>query len=331
MLTAPTWAINLAVRPNPEKVMEYNMEKTMNAWEKVMQEYNRTGDPAPLAKMVAYSVIKKCLNTGYNSTLEQLRRELGRDLHELDTLHHASMNAYNATVTADGDYKRVKVDPGCAVALDRLSSVQLGDGVDFVNVAVVAILEETAKQKEREPGAGADLTRPYTVRRLSRKVWIKTENSVNGWEEVETTPIQEIYKAVRRYVMQSRAAATDPRNGYSYLDETTTDPITGEETTVYKRLPKYADLGGYAVDFNGACTLYSVDRETVDRYDALVTSLDLTAKQAQILTLKQSGYGNKAIATYMGISENSVKGACTEIRRKAAARFPAELLEKYMK
>lgn len=307
------------------------MEKTMNAWEKVMQEYNRTGDPAPLAKMVAYSVIKKCLNTGYNSTLEQLRRELGRDLHELDTLHHASMNAYTATVTADGDYKRVKVDPGCVVALDRLSSVQLGDGVDFVNVAVVAILEETAKQKEREPGAGADLTRPYTVRRLSRKVWIKTENSVNGWEEVETTPIQEIYKAVRRYVMQSRAAATDPRNGYSYLDETTTDPVTGEETTVYKRLPKYADLGGYAVDFNGACTLYSVDRETVDQCDALVTSLDLTAKQAQILTLKQSGYGNKAIATYMGISENSVKGACTEIRRKAAARFPAELLEKYMK
>ena len=77
--------------------------------------------------------------------------------------------------------------------------------------------------------------------------------------------------------------------------------------------------------------LYSVERETVDRYDSMVASLNLTAKQAQILTLKQSGYGNKAIATYMGISENSVKGACTEIRRKAAARFPAELLEKYVK
>lgn len=306
-------------------------EKTMNAWEKVMQEYGQTGDPTPLAKMVAYSVIKKCLNTGYNPTLDQLRRELGRDLHELDTLHNASMTAYAATVTADGDYKRVKVDPGCAVALDRLSSVQLGDGIDFVNVAVIAILEETAKQTGREPGAGVDLTRPYTVRRLNRKVWIKTEKSVDGWENAETTPIREIYKAVRRYVMQSRAAVTDPRNGYSYLDETVSDPVTGEETTVYKRLPKYADLGGYAVDFNGACTLYSVDRETVDQYDTLVASLDLTAKQAQILTLKQSGYGNKAIATYMGISENSVKGACTEIRRKAAARFPAELLEKYVR
>ena len=324
----------MAVRLYPGKVMGNNMENkenSVNAWEKVMQEYSRTGDPAPLAKMVAYSVIKKCLSTGYNSTLEQLRRELGRDLHELDTLHHASMNAYTATVTADGDYKRVKVDPGCAVALDRLASVQLGDGIDFVNVAVVAILEETAKQAEREPGTAVDLTRPYFVRRLSRKIWIKTEQSVNGWEEVETTPIREIYKAVRRYVMESRAGATDPRNGYSYLDETTTDPVTGEETTIYKRLPKYADLGGYAVDFNGACTLYSVERETVDRYESMVASLNLTAKQAQILSLKQSGYGNKAIATYMGISENSVKGACTEIKRKAAARFPAELLEKYVK
>lgn len=311
--------------------MENKTQQTPNAWETVMGEYSRTGDPVPLAKMVAYSVIKKCLNTGYNSTLEQIRRELGRDLHELDTLHHASMTAYGASLNDNGDYKRVTLNTGSVAALNHLSSVQLGDGVDFVNVAVVAILDETVKQTEREPGTVVDLTRPYTVRRLSRKVWIKTENSVDGWENVETTPIREIYKAVRRYVMQSRAAATDPRNGYSYLDETTTDPMTGDETTIYKRLPKYADMGGYAVDFNGACTLYSVDRETVDQYDDLVASLRLTAKQAKILSLKQSGYGNKAIATYLGISENAVKGACTEIKRKASERFPAELLEKYVK
>lgn len=102
--------------------------------------------------MVAYSVIKKCLNTGYNSTLEQVRRELGRDLHELDTLHNASMTAYGATLNDNGDYKRVTLDTGAVAALNRLSSVQLGDGVDFVNVAVVAILDETAKQAERDPG-----------------------------------------------------------------------------------------------------------------------------------------------------------------------------------
>ena len=305
-----------------------NEKKNLSAWETVMTEYGRTGDPTDLAKMVAYSVIRKCLDTGYNSTLDQIRRELGRDLRTIGTLRSASMAAYGATVTADGDYKRVTVDPSAAHALDCLSSVQLGDGIDFVHVAVVAILEETAKQADREPGTAIDLTRPYMVRRLSRRVWIKAEDTVGGWETVQTTPIREIYKAVRRYVMQSRAAATDPRNGYSYLDATAIDPVTGDETTVYKRLPKYADLGGYATDFNGACTLYSVDTETVDQYDALVADLNLTAKQAKILELKQSGNGNKAIATYLGITENAVKGAVNEIRRKARARFPADLLEK---
>ena len=297
----------------------------------MLNQYSKDRDPLPIAKVVAYSVIKKCLTTGYNSTLATLRSELGRDLHELDNLHHASMTAYAVSFNADGDYKRIKADPGAVVALDKLSKLSLGDGIDFVNTAVIAIMEETERQLERDPDLPVDLERPYTVRRLNRKVWIKAEDTVNGWEEVSTTPISEIYKAVRRYVMQSRASATDPRNGYSYLEEMVTDPETGEETNIYRRLPKYADLGGYATDFNGACTLYSVDNETVDQYETLVESLRLTAKQATILKLKQSGHGNKSIATYLGISENSVKGACNEIKRKAKEHFPVELLEKYTK
>ena len=78
-------------------------KKVSSAWKTVMSEYSRTGDPTDLAKMIAYSVIKKCLNTGYNPTLDQIRRELGRDLHELETLRRASETAYRATVTADGD------------------------------------------------------------------------------------------------------------------------------------------------------------------------------------------------------------------------------------
>lgn len=296
----------------------------------LLNQYSKDRDPLPIAKMIAYSVIKKCLTTGYNSTLETIRRELGRDLHDLDNLHYASMTAYAAGYTEDGDYKRIVCDPGAVVALDKLASVSIGDGVDFVNTAVIAILEETEKQAERDPDLPIDLERPYSVRRLSRKIWIKTADSVNGWEDATTTPISEVYKAVRRYVMQSRAASTDPRNGYSYLEEMTADPDTGEETAIYKRLPKYSNLGGYVTDFNGACTLYNVDGETVDRYEQLVEALNLTAKQAKILQLKQSGHGNKAIATYLGITENSVKGACTEIKRKAKDRFPAELLEKYV-
>lgn len=297
----------------------------------ILKTYSENRDPMPLAKVVAYSVLKKLLTTEYNPTLAAIRSELGRDLHNLDYLHYANMTAYAVSFNENGDYKRIKADPVSVSVLDKLSRLSLGDGIDFVNTAVIAIMEETEKQTERDPDLPVDLERPYTIRRLNRKVWIKKEDTVNGWEEVSTTPISEIYRAVRRYVVQSRAAETDPRNGYSYLEDMTTDPETGTETTIYKRLPKYSNLGGYVTDYNGEFTLYTVDNETVDQYETLVESLRLTAKQATILKLKQSGHGNKAIATYLGISENSVKGACNEIKRKAKEYFPAELLEKYVK
>lgn len=283
---------------------------------------NRDSDPTAyadtltdLATAVAYSVLKKCIDTSYNSTLVTIRAELGRDTHNADRLTYASDHAYTTAHNEDGDAYRKTVDPACAQALTELTRLTLGDGIDLVHDAIVSIMEETERQTAN--GETVDLERPYTVRRLKRKVWIKSADSVNGWENVETSPIREIYKAVRRAINTSRAAATDPRNGYSYIEDIATDPETGETTDIYRRLTKYADLGGYATDFNGACTFYSVTPSDVDESDRLLASLNLTKKQAQVLNLKQSGHGNKAIATYLGVTENSVKGAMNEIKRKA--------------
>lgn len=277
-----------------------------------------------LATAVAYSVLKKCIHTSYNPTLVSLRTDIAKAKSDASRQAYASDHAYKNTYNQDGD-PVVKVDdPDCAKALaDLAHAATIGDGYDLVHDAIAAILEETAKQAEREPEQPTDLERVYTVRRLNRKVWIKSAESVNGWETVETSPIREIYKAVRRAIDTSRAASTDPRNGYTYLEDLATDPESGEQTAIYRRLAKYADLGGYATDFNGATTFYTVDNDTVDRYDDMVAALNLTKKQAQILTLKQSGHGNKAIATYLGVTENSVKGAMNEIKRKARAAFPA--------
>ena len=155
------------------------------------------------------------------------------------------------------------------------------------------------------------------MRILNRKVWIKTAYSVNGWETVETTPIQEIYKAVRRAIEQSRATQADPRNGYTYLADLATDPDSDTTETIYRRLPKYADLGGYATDFNGACTFYTADPETVNDYDNILERLNLTAKQAKVLALRQSGYGYKAIATYLGVTQRAVAKTVKAIQVKA--------------
>lgn len=270
-----------------------------------------------LATAVAYSVLKKCIDTGYNKTLVEVRHELTRDRQTLATISHCSEHATRLTYNEDGDLTQETIDSDCKKALGDLARQTLGDGLDLVNDAILAIMQETARQTGN--GETIDLERPYEVRRLKRKVFIKKEDTVNGWETVETTPIREIYKAVRRSINTSRAAATDPRNGYSYLEDMATDTETGTTETVYRRMPKYADLGGYACDFNGACTLYSVDAETVKDVDTLVTSMNLTKKQAQVLTLRQSGYGYKAIATYLGVTQRAVAKTVEAIQKKAVA------------
>ena len=178
-------------------------------------------------------------------------------------------------------------------------------------------MEETAKQIER--GETVNLETPYTVRRLKKKVWIKTADSVNGWETVETTPIREIYKSVRRSINDSKALATDARNGYTYIESFSEDRETGEIETIYRRMTKYADLGGYACDFNKACTLYSADAQTVEDTDELINRMNLTKKQAQVLNLRQSGYGYKAIATYLGVTQRAVAKTVEAIQKKALA------------
>lgn len=282
-----------------------------------------------LATAVAYSVLKKCIDTGYNATLVTIRKELTRDLATIDTIHYCSMNATRLTYNDNGDLTSETVNNDCKKALTALCNESMGDGVDLVNTAIVAIIEETAKQIDR--GETVNLETPYTVRRLKKKVWIKSADSVNGWETVETTPIKEIYKAVRRAINTSRAMATDPRNGYSYLEEIATDPETESETVIYRRLAKYADMGGYATDYNGACTLYSVDGETVKDTETIISAMGLTKRQAQALQLRQSGYGYKAIATYLGIRPDSVRDIFKAIQKKATVcdAFTPSTIKRY--
>ncbi|MDE6149554.1 MAG: hypothetical protein K2F81_05600 [Ruminococcus sp.] len=269
-----------------------------------------------LATATAYSVLKKCIDVSQNKALIQVKQSIAKDTHALQQIEYANATAYETTYNADGEkVQRVK-DKDSKQALDKLCAECLGDGLDLVNDAVIAIMTETAKAVD----ISADfMEMPYIVRRLKRKVWIKTADSVDGWETTETTPIQEVYKAVRRSIDSSRAMQTDPRNGYSYIEDYATDSESGAEERIYNRMPKYADLGGYATDFNGACTFYIVDAETVKDTDSIITNLNLTARQAKILQLRQSGHGYKAIATYLGIRADSVRDCMKAIQKKAVA------------
>lgn len=297
---------------------EYNNDKTSVAFSNVLDE---------LATAVAYSVIKKCLdpqrngrkdgqvsNSGCNTQLDEVKRSIYRDKNTLTNIDYSCKQAFTTVYSEDGDRQTKTKDSDYRYAYNKLSQQTLGDGLDLVHVAMVALLDESEKADRTRENF---LENTYEVRRLKKKVWIKSADSVNGWETVETSPIREAYKAVRREVANSRSLNIDPSNGYLYLEDLATDEESNEETTIYRRLNKYSDLAGNVTDYNGAVTFETVDSASVDKYENMVDALELTARQAKILELRMGGYGCVAIGTYLGVKEESVISVLKTIQKKA--------------
>ena len=305
-----------------------NTAKSRPDFEQVKRNYetalasgkDSTQELTALATAVAYSVLNKCIDpqrktaadretvsdNGYNPALVQLKRGIAADLATLDNLRTATNKATRTAYNADGDLVTVTADKdAAAAALVDLMETTISDGVDLVQTAALAILEQAA---EHADPAAPWLDTPYTTRRLSRRVYIRTEDS-RAYRDETTTPIQEVYRAVRQAVQDSRATQTDPRNGYTYIE----DNENGLET-IYYRLHKYADLGGYNCDGN-----YTADRQTVEDYETTVTRLDLTDRQAQVLRLRMQGKGYKAIATYLGVTQRAIAKTVEQVQKKALA------------
>lgn len=277
-----------------------------------------------LATAVAYSVIRKCLdpqaksgktsNSGCNPQLEEVKRSIYRDTNTLKNIDYSCKEAFTTVYNEDGDRQTKTKDSDYRYAYNKLTQQTLGDGLDLVNTAIVSLLDECTKV---DTTTGNFLETVYTVRKLKKKVWIKVSDSVNGWETVETSPIREVYKAVRREVANNRSLNIDPSSGYLYLEDLAKDEESNEEATVYRRLNKYTDLAGNVTDFNGAVKFETVDSGSVADYDKMTEALELTARQAQVLQLRMSGYGCVAIGTYLGVKEESVRSVLQTIQKKA--------------
>lgn len=343
-----------------------------------------------LATACALSVLTKCIdpqrktaekketisNNGISPALTAVRRGIKADIALLEKLTAAHNAAYALQYNAEGDLVQIVVDKAAEKAAAALQSETLSDGLDLVNAAVVAILEQTADHAaevdradlcERVTAAinaelerthrpelsalantvlhgiesgwtldqvNAELTRhnvrplcawmetPYTVRRLSRRVLIRADDAAK-WDDETTSPIREVYRAIRREVQNSRAMQTDPRNGYSYIEDTAADPDSTATETIYRRLHKWADLGGYTntghYDAHGNASrggLYTADAQTAADYAAVLAALNLTDRQATIVRLRMSGYGYKAIAKYLGVNQAAVNIQLYRLREK---------------
>ena len=299
------------------------------------------GDYGPqlmdLSTAIAHSVVRKCLdpqrktaptqykvsNNGFNPAMDELRRGIAADVQLLDNTAKAADKAMKSTLDKDGDPVTVTADHDAENALNALIGETLSDGIDLVQAAALALLEQAADHAD---GPGW-LDRPYTVRRLSRRVYIRETDSA-AYREDTTTPAQEVYRAVRRAVQESRAVQTDPRNGYTYIEDLTADGLD----VIYYRLQKYADLGGYAhngqdgdrlpgspAGFGQGGGHYTADRQTVTDYNAIMAKLNLTDRQAEVLRLRMQGKGYKAIATYLGVTQRAIAKTVEQVQKKAVA------------
>ena len=270
-----------------------------------------------LATAIAYSVINKCIdpqrktaqkesNSGVSPTMVSLKRGIAHDLALLENTAYSAERATQTTFNNDGDMVIEVTDKESHNALVKLMGETLSDGIDLVQTACLAILEQSAEHANGEKW----LDTPYSVRRLAKRVYIRLDDSM-AYREDETTPIQEVYREVRKAVQNSRAVQTDPQNGFTYIEDMTPDGLE----TIYYRLGKYCDLGGYESTShignpeggNGYGETYTADVQTLIDYESIIEKLTLTDRQATIIKLRMQGRGWKAIGTYLGVDRRSVK------------------------
>lgn len=281
-----------------------------------------TEEITALATAIAKSVLNKVIdpqrktagekstvsNSGVNRYLDELKRGIYFDEQNLSNIRYWSNLPYEIEYTKNGDMLMIEHE-GTSAALETLLDYCLTEGIDLVQIAVVALLEQAESHAE----SGENwLDEPFTVKRLSKRVYIRDTDS-KAYKDVETTAIQECYRAVRRAVADSRAVQTDPRNGYTYIS---IDAYSEEELEqIFIRSGKYADVGG--VDCNG---LYTGDYESLraaNSAEEMLASLNLTARELQIIKLRMRGYSVRAIAEYLGVRVGTITNLVKRTRDKA--------------
>lgn len=299
-----------------------------------------------LAKACTYSVLKKLIDpqskntdgkatkngNGCNPAILKLKKSLYADTLMLDTLNDVNRNGNGCTTRYDtnGNLKNVITDKSAHdrynAAVDRFIDETISDGYDLIQVAIVALLEQS---KKVDTTVENWLEKTYTKKALSRKVYINTADADKEWITVETTPIQEVFKAIRRYVMNNRSVNIDPCCKYVYLSELAIDPENDDTAErIYRRLPRYNQSvdTDIHVDRNGNVTMTAtIKRNDIDVMDDMLSRLNLTTKESAVIKYCLQGYGHKVIANSLQITENAVKGCIHRIRDKARKEFNVDL------
>ena len=204
------------------------------------------------------------------------------------------------------------------------------DGVDLVQVAILALLEES-KNPHVDTTSIYWITTPHTAYKVKKHIFYRkptAEQVADNIQEINITPLQVCFKAVRNYIRNNAGLEID-HHGYSYLEDVITTPDNKEEI-IYIKCKKYYDIGGSMVDgIYGQVTPYSADNSTYETLMDILNGLNLTAPQFTVVNKALQGYNREEIARQLNISVSSVKDRFRYAQKKvrAYAEQHPELLE----
>ena len=170
-----------------------------------------------------------------------------------------------------------------------------GDGADVVQTAACALLELASVHAVH---GGEWLDRRYTVRRIDKRVTLQRVDSA-AVREVETMPILEVFRSVRRYIGETRAVRANVTSSFQYVPYQ-----DGDGVELYHRLPRYMD------------DISEYEDELITTY---VARMKLNPRQAAVLRLRMlpGRPGCRAIGTYLGIKHDIVARTIRQIRAAA--------------
>ena len=278
-----------------------------------------------MATAVAICVIKKCIDpqaktavqldtvsdSGYNPMMLNLYHAIMNDISLLKKTILTSNNNYDTKVNENGDIVRVLKDS----TINQIITMSLNDGLDLVNTAALEILEQSKKQLESENVV--NLEDVFTAKRLKSYIYYNLEDidSEKTMIDYDTTPIQQSFKKVRKYIQDNQSVKYDPKSKRSYLSfDCETD--AKEIERIYLRLQKYADIGGYESAASGGG--YVANEYDVLQFENIASQMNLSPLQAKILYhLYYRNETYSIVAAKLKISKNNVTTNICRIREKA--------------
>ena len=320
-------------RKTTERTFEQVDElKKLTALEYINGNYNSSdlNDLAiyRLSKLVAHSIVTKLIDpqkasalkldkisdSGLNPTMLQLRKDLVFD----------SLIIENQIIAMNGEYEEVANKNGDIVIeynedddriLNERASETIGDGMDLIHEAVVALLEQMRKNEGM-----TDLDSIIEIEKPSKRVKISADDIITVKTE-ESKPIVEVYRKCRRYIANNGSVKVSPNSKYTYIQDESFEGESGMEA-IYRRSKKYADIGGHIVDsdihssFSGLYTASASDFSEADKMESLIDSLRLSTRQREILELRLRGYSIRGVADKLGIRKSTVEEQIKRICEK---------------